>query len=513
MVDVTPPIVRTHRPSVAERLGFVFSLGGAAPWQILLTLALLVLSVASFLISTVFGLAVTFVTTLALTIVMPAALPLVVIAAFVFQNTVIASFTPMVASDDAFDLVRGANFVILITAFGGFMLATFLSPQRLLAATRPWLTFCLILLAVIVFYLLLGAVRGEPKDAIVYFRNTITPVACFYIALVAASWYRLDLDKGLVWVGAIAIAYGYCELFFTFDFLALFNGDHYVERQMVRQIETGYWEQTLRETGFVLRNLNDVMMVTFFNTPLFGDIFPKVFRLAGPNFHSIAFAYLLAITSVWQLCRGRWHLPLLAFPLLVVIGSKGAMVLMLLAIMTRIGLTVLKPRSVLLLFFIGAVIWISAALVLGLRSADYHVLGFLAGLRDFARNPLGQGLGLGGNLSSSVANKLDWNVAQATGAAEVPVESAVGVLLYQMGIGSFLFFGFLIALALKCRALFFAHGEGRFLFGFISITVIGVNAILQEEAVYSPLALGLCLILVGHALGSHWREKAACHPS
>jgi len=74
------------------------------------------------------------------------------------------------------------------------------------------------------------------------------------------------------------------------------------------------------------------------------------------------------------------------------------------------------------------------------------VLGLFAGLRDFLGNPLGQGLGIGGNLSSTSTN-LDWDRAQGAGAAAVPVESAVGVMLYQMGIGSFVFFGLLACLA------------------------------------------------------------------
>jgi hypothetical protein len=48
-----------------------------------------------------------------------------------------------------------------------------------------------------------------------------------------------------------------------------------------------------------------------------------------------------------------------------------------------------------------------------------------------------------------------------------------------------------------------------FLFGFVVIVTISANAVLQEEAFYSPLALGFCLLLVGVSLGTRWRELAA----
>jgi hypothetical protein len=50
---------------------------------------------------------------------------------------------------------------------------------------------------------------------------------------------------------------------------------------------------------------------------------------------------------------------------------------------------------------------------------------------------------------------------------------------------------------------------GIFLFAFVSIIVICANAVLQEEAFFSPLALGFCLTLVDLAIGSHWRENSA----
>lgn len=492
--------------TLSGRLNHFLGLGGEAPLHLFTAILLLFLCITAFLVSTPLGIALAFLLTLGLAIAMPASIPLILISAFLLQNMIIATFSPLVSGDSAFDTVRGVNFVILVAAYGTFLLATFIHPNRLQPGVRKAVLASLLVLAVVLFFLALGAVRGEPRDAIVYFRNTITPIACFFIAIIAASQYRVAVSKGIVWLGSLAIVYGYCELIFKFDFLRLFNGEQYVELQMARQIASGYWETALLETGFVLRNLTDLMMTDFFNLSLFKDVFPRVFRLQGPNFHPISFAYALSIIATWQLLRGKWLFTILAMPLLLVIGSKGAMVLLLLAICVKIGMKIMTPFTVIVLFIGATITWILAALVVGMSTGDYHVLGFFAGIREFVIFPVGQGLGIGGNLSSSTAGKLDWGLAQSTGSTQIPVESAIGVMLYQMGVFAFIFFGFILSLAKTNYKIYIATRDGSFLFGFVSLIVLTANAVLQEEAFYAPLVLGLVLTLVGTAMGEHYRR-------
>jgi hypothetical protein len=481
--------------------------GLEAAFHLFVGFLLVVLSVSSFAVGIIFGVAVTFFMTLAVATVLPASMPVVIVSSFLYQNMVVAWFTPYIPDNNAFDALRGANFVILMTAYGAFLAASLQTRLRAVPRLKPWLLMGFGLAAVIGFYLLLGAVHGNLKDAIVYFRNTITPLACFHIALVAACLYRIDFRKSLLWLGAAIVVYGYCELIFTLDFLGLFNGDLYIERDIHRQIETGAWEKTLRETGFVLRGLQDIMTTTFFNTPLTADILPTVFRIGGPNFHPISYAYALSVISIWLLFRGRWLLPLAALPLIVVIGSKGAMFMLIVALWARMAQGVLGTRLTLASVPIAAIAWVGAAIAYGSTHGDYHVLGFLAGLHEFLRAPLGQGLGIGGNLSSTSLH-VNWEHAQATGATAVPVESAVGVMLYQMGVGSFVFFGFLVALIVCARRLILATGRSDFWFAYVTITTAFANAVLQEEAFYSPLSLGFCLLLTGAALGGFLRETS-----
>lgn len=95
----------------------------------------------------------------------------------------------------------------------------------------------------------------------------------------------------------------------------------------------------------------------------------------------------------------------------------------------------------------------------------------------------------------------------------MPVESAVGVMLYQMGIGSFVFFGFLAALAATAARRLVETGRSDFLFAFVAVVTISANAVLQEEAFFSPLALGLALLLTGVSFGNTIREASSGNSS
>ena len=147
------------------------------------------------------GLLATFVLTLIVSNAVPSGIPVVIICAFLFQNLIVAWYTPYIPDNNTFDALRGTNFVILMTAFCIFLAASFQHRVRALTELRPWLLFSLVLCATITFYLALGAVHGDPKDAVVYFRNTITPLACFHIAVLAAALYPVDLRKSMLWLG------------------------------------------------------------------------------------------------------------------------------------------------------------------------------------------------------------------------------------------------------------------------------------------------------------------------
>lgn len=500
-----------HADASAPRLAFPLRLRhdtAEGLLQLAGVFALLFLSILCFVLSTPAGIAATFAMTIGLCLVLPVAAPVLLVASFLYQNLLISILSPLVASPAALDAMRGANLVILVTTFSLFVLAAFLETRRLPAPARPWLLGLLAVIGVVVLYLALGALRGVPRDAFVYFRNTFMPLGCFGVGLIAASLYRINIERPLVWIASAALAFGYCELIFKLDFLALFNGDSYLKASIAGRIEADYWERVMKETGFVLRSIEDGMMVPFLNLPLLKDFMPNVFRLSGPNFHPISFAYALAITGVWLMFRGRIAFVVLAVPVLLAAGSKGALVLVAFAALLRVSLPLFGARLAFAGTLAGLGLYLSAAILYGRSVGDYHVLGFFAGIRDFLRNPLGQGLGFGGNLSSSIEGTLDWGMSQMQGIANVPAESAIGVMLYQMGIGAFSVLALLILVVATCRRLFLRTGHPGFLFGFVGVAVIVANGVLQEEAMFSPLALGFCLLLVALSLGEYWRVTA-----
>ena len=74
---------------------------------------------------------------------------------------------------------------------------------------------------------------------------------------------------------------------------------------------------------------------------------------------------------------------------------------------------------------------------------------------ELTDGPLGKGTELrytintaGGNLSENFAS-IDWSAAQQAGAVDGAVESAIGVLLYQMGIAALVPLAFYFMIAMK----------------------------------------------------------------
>jgi hypothetical protein len=137
---------------------------------------------------------------------------------------------------------------------------------------------------------------------------------------------------------------------------------------------------------------------------------------------------------------------------------------------------------------------VTFALWYGLSVDDYHVIGLLGGLNGFLQNPLGHGIGVGGNLSVDVTStdlEKEWNLNQRYG-AEVPLESAIGVLLYQMGVGATAV-AYIIWTAFRSSIHHLKSATGLVP---LSITVVTVNGLLQEEA-FSPYALGLLAVFAG----------------
>src|SRR5262249_61336559 len=123
------------------------------------------------------------------------------------------------------------------------------------------------------------------------------------------------------------VAPGYAASFFHEPLLKLVNGDVYLRLENQGMKDAGVWVSEMRETGRVFRNDLDSLEVEFLNTPLLGNHGIRLFRLLGPNFHPISFAYALAAFSLIAAATGSLLYWVFSLPLLIIIGSQRALAL------------------------------------------------------------------------------------------------------------------------------------------------------------------------------------------
>jgi hypothetical protein len=436
----------------------------------------------------------------------PAA-PIVLIFSYLFQNLFVALVSPLVGNLDEFNAVRAYNFVLTATIWIVVAGSYWLGHANFDARLRSVINVTTIALVVVGLYFGVGLLK-DPSAATVYLRNIAAPLFLFQIFTLVAYRYRVSVTAALILIATAALLFGYLELVAQEKLFRLTNGDIYLKWRMKQGVDAGIWLKELQETGRVFRGYLDAMTIDFLNTPLLGDLGLRFHRIVGPNFHSISFAYALAVFSILLAAIGHRWFALIAFPALLVIGSKGA--LLLVVIVTAALFVMRRFRGVGPLWFFATLLLIGAAagIVMGIRAQDYHVMGFLGGLNGFLQNPLGHGLGAGGNLSLDMT-VIDWGRSQTLGSTDIAVESAIGVLLYQMGVFGVGFLGVLGWIAVKLWGLYMGKGERVLAVAALGLLTITVNGIFQEEALFSPLALGLLLALCGLLLGRAYRVAAA----
>ena len=439
-----------------------------------------------------------------LTAVATPKVPVALVIAYLFQNLFVALVSPQITSIDQLNSIRAYNFVltamIWLVLTAGYWLERS-SMDRRMRLTIDLTTGALVLIAI---YFALG-VASSAESAITYLRNIATPFLLFQIFALTAYRYPVSFIKPLAVIAAIAVAYGFAELFAQQTLFRLVNADVYISLRLRQEYEAGVWLKALQETGHVMRSYLDTLAIDFLNTPLFdSDI--RLHRLLGPNFHSISYAYALTVLAVILAAAGHWWWPLLAVPLLLVIGSKGALITIVLVLTYLALATSLRMFRRIGWYLALLVAYAAAGIAVGIRAGDYHVIGFIGGLRGFLANPLGRGIGAGGNLSLSVSS-FDWSRSQQLGHTDVALESAVGVLLYQMGIAGFVLLGILFWIVLTLWRHYRLTGQSLYAVAALGTAAIMVNGIFQEEALFAPLALGLMCGFAGLVLGATYRPK------
>jgi hypothetical protein len=487
-------------PTLAGRGGTVVT----ASLTLLLAATATAIPLVAQLLSPLAGLPLAILVAVGLATRLPRLVPAVVIFATMFQNLIVSLLSPAIPDPDAFNFIRGYAFLTTVMMWlvltGGFLLA----PERHTPAIRQLVKRGIGLLMIVGVFAAIGLVKNG-SAAIIYTRNIVTPVLLLHIMLLTSGRWRIGIGPTIALYAAILFGCGWLEMTSRDTWLTVTNGRSYWALNAAGLAATGYWEQILAQTGFVFHDISDFFRINLFNTPYLAGI--TVLRLHGPNIHAVSFGYALAFMALYLLASGRPFFAALALPLLVLASTKGAFVVVIFVVIGWAVTRMLGARPALWAMVALAVVYAVAMFVRGLADGDYHVIGLVGGLKGFASLPIGHGIGSGGNLTGSVSLE-EWNKAQATGSFEGAVESAIGVLLYQMGAAGLLVVAYYLDVALRAWRRYARSGllhQGLAAFG---ILVVVVNGLFQEEALFSPLALGLMLAFAGLVLGSAERVEA-----
>jgi hypothetical protein len=442
----------------------------------------------------------------AIVLALPAYAPSIAIFVLLFQNLFVSILSSYLSTPSELEFVKGYNF-LLCAVMWLLTLALYLLRQRNhSAAINRIMWWSIAALAAVMLYFAIGFLQN-PLAASIYLRNIVLPLLLFQLALLTTATFEVRVTPFLVAVGVALFFCGYLELLFRDFWLEVTNGYRFWHFDELKATHSGVWEAEMRATGNVPVDLKDRFRFSFLNTPLLEDLgLSEILRIFGPNMSPISFGYGVGFFSLFLFSVGRPWLAAFALPLLVLCSVKGALIMAIFVGAAWIATRLLGPVVVLLLGLVALVVYVIVAIRVGLQIGDYHVIGFMGGWNGFLQNPFGRGLGVGGNLSESFYS-IDWSAAQQAGTVDGAVESATGVLLYQMGVFALVPLGFYLAMALKAWRVYACSGnltQGLASFGVI---VVLFNGFFQEEALFAPPALGLLLCLTGLVIGNHVRSE------
>lgn len=373
------------------------------------------------------------------------------------------------------------------------------------------LLLALIFMIVVCIYAVLGIIRTEFGYVFTYLKTYSG--AFLFIVIGAAYSLRVKVKDVLsisMGFGILMALYGYIEFIRPHETYTFVHMTEWMRFKYAAVVTKG-------GVSFpTLQSVVDYLTVSFLNlSGSFGLDF-SMLRPIGPVFHFINFAYALAFCTLAAMMAGRIGIAIFLISMLVIIGSKGALILVFFPLLALILIRVSGSDGFSFKAILAALgLYTSVVFVYGSLSHDNHFLGLLAGIKGFLHNPLGHGVGIGGNASENVLN------AKAAGAdfktdGSMVGESAIFVLLYQTGLLGFLsFFLYWKSLIVKTRTVFsgatdsLSAKEGIIIP--VALAVLLANGLFQEEA-FSPHAWGLWLILTGIAFSVVGEQPAVEEP-
>lgn len=434
-----------------------------------------------------------------------------IVFALLFQNSFVSLAADSIVSDDDFDIIRGYNFVTISVTWLVVTVQFLAGWSRRDRAADPFVRVLVALYVILGVYFMVGfALYG--MTAIVYLRNIVTPLLLFQICMLVFLRRPVRVSQALTVLSVLVAACGFVEFVWRDQWLDLTNGHAFWERAAGPNYVTMAYDKKLEETGIVVTGLLDSFRITLFNSPLFADYEVEVLRLFGPNMHAISFAYALCFLAVFALYRGRFVLAAALFVLLVLTSAKGPLILFLLVGASWLNFRLFGAKFAFLCHGLVMIAYAVVGIAVGFRLGDYHVIGLMGGLHEFLANPIGRGIGAGGNLSPDFAG-IDWPAAQAAGRTPFAVESAVGVLLAQTGVFALGLIGAYVWVAWRVLAIARTTGNDLHAATAFALLTMAGTGLFQEEAYFAPLALAMFMALAGMIVGAAARSGLLDRPA
>lgn len=422
------------------------------------------------------------------------------------QNILIASVTTYDPNNvPSFSLSLGTGFFITCF-FAAYCGISWLKFQHTLPSKNQKLLYWVLLFSfVVIIYSGLGLVSSDAKSVTTYLRVYLGAVMFLVIGIGAGYTVSADFLAATIRIIATTLViWGISELLFTKELLGFFDILDYTRMKFLG----------LRP---VVENLDALIKPQpYLNlSGQFGLEF-KLHPMVGPHIHAISYAYELAFCTLVCFMYNYRLLATACIIILILVGAKGPIVetfaaLSFYVVYYRVG----RPRVLMFAVLAYAIAYISIVSYYGIVSKDFHMLGLLGSINGFLTNPVGRGVGVGGNMSTEGLNESTlskFQDYQHQGATPLALESGFGVMLYQLGIATLVFLAFYYFIIRNLWDNVTQNGmDKRKIVLPLALVFILVNSLFQEEA-FSPSSIGLWLFFSGFFLIGQWQAEAKVSP-
>lgn len=439
---------------------------------------------------------------------LPALALSLLIISLLFQNSLLALLANYVETPQTFQAIQGTSFII--TALLGLLAYTILLRHKSLLPllTQKIILSGLLFLSVVTVYTLLGLFSVSVTSALSYARLYFNGPLLFAAGL-WLCWLTppATLRALLSFCAGALVLWGFFELNAPYVLYTLFDVNEFQALKYALRPEASSFDS--------IKDVIESQTRSYLNLSGSLGLDLQMLRLKGPSMHAISYGYALAFfTLVMVMLRRPWLAACCAI-FAILVGAKGPLIMMVVSLGLYLGyyLTQYNVRLLVAALVSFVVLYITVGLIYGFYTDDYHVIGFMGGLKGFVTNPVGHGIGVGGNLSDQSFASRDFLAFQQFG-ADYALESALGVMLYQMGVGTIAFFFFYrhVWRALWQHALQHVAVAPRLMLAPLALAVLAVNTIFQEEAL-SPAGWGLWLLFAGILFGWSKSQAVTTKPS